>query len=110
MNFVGLLAVPPGVVMDIVTDPGESPVGTTVVTLESETTVNVVVTVPNFTAVAKVNPVPVIVTGVPTEPLGGVKLVIFGFTLNVWGLVSVVAPVVTVTAPVLAPTGTTAAK
>jgi len=53
VNFVGLLAVPPGVVMDIVTAPGASPEGTSAVTSESETTVNVVAfTVPNFTAVA----------------------------------------------------------
>jgi hypothetical protein len=96
--------------MDIVTDPGASPDGTTVVTCESETTVNVVVTVPNFTAVAKVNPVPLSVTGVPSVPLGGVKLVIFGFTLNVCGLVSFVEPVVTVTVPVFAPTGTVAVR
>ncbi len=38
--------------MDIVTGPGESPDGTSAVTFESETTVNVASTVPNFTAVA----------------------------------------------------------
>jgi hypothetical protein len=39
--------------MDIVTAPGESPDGTSAVTFESETTVNVVAgTVPNFTAPA----------------------------------------------------------
>src|SRR5260370_29881483 len=44
------------------------------------------------------------------EPLDGEKLVIFGFTLKVCGLVSVVEPVVAVTAPVMAPTGTFAVR
>ena len=53
VNFVGLFAVPPGVVRNIVTGPGERPDGTSAVTFESETTVNVVAgTVPNFTVVA----------------------------------------------------------
>jgi len=46
------LAGPPSVVMDIVTVPAASPDGTSAVTSESETTVNVVAfTVPNFTEV-----------------------------------------------------------
>ena len=53
MNFFGLL---PGAVMEIVTAPAASPDGTTAVTFESETTVNVVAfTVPNFSAVAWVH-------------------------------------------------------
>jgi hypothetical protein len=53
VNFVGLLAVPPGVVMEAGTTPAASPDGTTAVTCESETTVNVVAfTVPNFTVLA----------------------------------------------------------
>jgi hypothetical protein len=51
VNFVGLLAVPPGVVLEIVTAPGANPEGTTAVTCESDFTVNVVAfMVPNFTA------------------------------------------------------------
>ncbi len=53
VNFVGLLADPPGVVMEIGTAPAASPDGTTAVTCESETTVKVVAfTVPNFTVEA----------------------------------------------------------
>ena len=53
VNFVGLFAAPPGVVMEIGTNPAASPDGTTAVTCESETTVSVVAfTVPNFTVVA----------------------------------------------------------
>jgi hypothetical protein len=53
VNFVGLFAVPPGVVMEIVTAPAANPDGTTAVTFESDSTVNVVAfTVPNFTAAA----------------------------------------------------------
>src|ERR1700722_14787063 len=97
--------------MDIVTAPGESPEGTSAVTSESETTVNVAAfTVPNFTVVAWIKPEPLIVTSVPIGPLGGEKVVIFGLTLKVCGLVRVVEPVVTVTAPVCAPVGTTAVR
>jgi hypothetical protein len=50
VNFVGLLPVPPGVVMEIVTALGANPAGTFAVTCESDFTVNMVAfTVPNFT-------------------------------------------------------------
>lgn len=50
MNFVGLFAAPPGVVMEIATALGANPAGTFAVTCESDFTVNVVAfTVPNFT-------------------------------------------------------------
>jgi hypothetical protein len=53
VNLVGLLAVPPGVVIEITTAPAANPDGTSAVTSSSETTVNVVAfTVPNFTVVA----------------------------------------------------------
>jgi hypothetical protein len=53
VNFVGLSAVPPGVVIEITTAPAANPDGTSAVTSSSETTVNLVAfTVPNFTAVA----------------------------------------------------------
>ena len=65
-------------------------------------------TPPNVTFVVCVSPVPVSTTGVPTGPLGGLKLVTVGVTRNAVLLVSVVAPVVTVTFPVKAPAGTVA--
>src|SRR5580700_10605867 len=102
-----LVAVPPGVVIAIF--PVIAPVGTSAVTSVSEFTVTVVaVTPPNVTLDVCVSPLPVIITGVPTGPLGGVKLVIAGVTRNFLMLVSVVAPVVTVTDPVSAAAGTVA--
>ena len=54
------------------------------------------------------NPVPVIVTAVPTGPLVGVKLVIVGagITVNEEPLVAVPPGVSTAIAPVAAPAGT----
>jgi hypothetical protein len=53
VNFIGLSAVPPGVVIEITTAPAANPDGTSAVTSSSETTVDVVAfTVPNFTVVA----------------------------------------------------------
>src|ERR1035437_2013576 len=55
-------------------------------------------------------PEPVIVTFVPTGPLGGVKLVMPGINLNCLLLVSVPDGVVTVTKPVVPLAGTTAVR
>jgi hypothetical protein len=64
----------------------------------------------NFTAVAPVKFVPVIVTLMPTAPLVGKKLVIVGvkLTVKLVALVAVPAEVVTAIGPVVAPAGTVA--
>ena len=67
-------------------------------------------TPPNVTLVAPVKLVPVIVTGVPTDPLVGLKLRIAGVTRNILLLVSVPPGVVTVTEPVVALAGTNAVR
>lgn len=88
MKFVELLADPPLVVMTIF--PVTAPVGTFAVTWVSEFTVTVVAaTPPNVTFVVCVSPVPVSTTGVPTEPLVGLKLGKVGVTRNLLLLVSV---------------------
>jgi hypothetical protein len=54
---------------------------------------------------------PVIIIGVPAPaPLVGVKLMIYGITLNFLLLFSVPPGVVTVTKPVVAPSGTIAVR
>lgn len=65
-NFVGLLALPVGVFTTIF--PVAVPEGTVAVIWVFESTVNVATTPPNFTRVAPVKSVPVIVTVVPTGP------------------------------------------
>ena len=74
-----LVALPPLVVTAIL--PVVAPVGTVAVIFESEFTVNEADTLLNVTFVACVRPVPLIVTEVPTEPLGGVKVLSVGVTL-----------------------------
>jgi hypothetical protein len=64
---------------------------------------------PNFTAVAPVKLVPVIITVVPAMPVAGVKLVILGSTLKFVALVAVPAALTMLSLPVVAPTGTSAA-
>ncbi len=58
--------------------PVVAPAGTDVLMWVSFVTVYVAAVPLNFTALALVNPVPVITTGVPTGPLVGLKLVIVG--------------------------------
>src|SRR5580704_5059966 len=78
---VPLLPVPPIVVTAI--GPVMAPVGTLVVIFVAEFTVNVVaLTPPNVTFDAPVKPVPIIVTGVPTEPDVGLNEVSAGGTLK----------------------------
>ncbi len=60
-------------------------------------------TPPNVTFVVWVRLTPVIVTGVPTGPFGGLKLVIFGVTRKATLLLSIPLGVVTSTVPVVAP-------
>ena len=64
----------------------------------------------NFTAVAAVKFVPVIVTLLPTVPLMGLKLVIVGglVTVNEVVLVAVPAGVLTLNVPLVAVAGTVA--
>jgi hypothetical protein len=62
----------------------------------------------NVTAVVPVKFKPLIVTAVPTAPLGGVKLVIVGATVKSVALVAVPPSVVTLTGPDVAPVGTVA--
>ena len=65
----------------------------------------------NFTAVAPVKFVPLIVTLAPTAPRIGVKLVIVGaapVTVKLPALVAVPLAVVTLSGPVVAPAGTVA--
>src|ERR1700674_190797 len=76
MNGVGEVAVPPGVVTLIT--PVVAPAGTEVLMWESSVTLTVAALPLNVTAVAPVNPVPVITTDVPTDPLVGLKPVIVG--------------------------------
>ncbi len=86
--------------------PVVAPVGTVVEICVSEFTVKVAAVPLKATAVVCVKPLPVMVTGVPTEPLVGLKLVIFGVTLKTAIVLRVVEPVVTVILPVSAPAGT----
>lgn len=108
-KLVALLAFPPGVLMTIF--PVSAPLGTTAATCVSESTVKLVAaTPPNVTFLVCVRLAPVIVTDVPTIPVGGVKLAICGVTRNLWLLFSVPPGVATDTKPVIAPAGTVAAR
>src|SRR2546427_1297722 len=106
VKLEALVAVPPGVVTLIV--PVVAPVGTVAVICVAELTVNVAVVPLNFTAVAPVNAVPVIVTLAPIAPLVGEKLVMEGGGMTVKGLaLGPVPPAgVTLMVPVVAPLGT----
>jgi len=108
MKLVALETDPPFVVTAIL--PVVAPVGTVAVICMSESTVKVAEVPLKVTLLACVSPVPEIVTGVPTAPLGGVNEAIVGFTLKFCALVSVVVPVVTVTGPVRTPEGTVALR
>src|SRR5579871_1788797 len=109
VKLVLLEAVPPGVVTVIF--PVTAPVGTVAVIWVSEFTVKLVAaTPPNVTFVACVRLTPVMVTGVPTAPEVGLKVLTCGVTLNFLLLRSLPAGVVTVTAAVVAPAGTTAVR
>ena len=89
--------------------PVVAPLGTDELMCESSVTENAAPVPLNFTALAPVSPVPVIVTGVVTGPLSGLKVVIVGvgegLTVNCAD-VAVPPGVVTVMVPVLAPAGT----
>jgi hypothetical protein len=110
VKFVELVSVPLGVVTEI--GPVVAASGTVAVICVSESTLNVAETSLNFTAVAPVNALPVIVTLVPTGPLVGENDVICGggaaLTTKSVALVAVPAGVVTLIGPVCAPFGTVA--
>src|SRR2546428_12350333 len=74
VKLVVLVAVPPGVVTR--SGPVVAPVGTVARIAVSEVTVKLALAPLNVTAVAPVKAVPLIVTVVPTCPLGGVKRVV----------------------------------
>ena len=82
VNALLLAAVPPGAVTLI--GPLVAAAGTVAVICVSLFTVYTVTAVPlNFTAVAPVNPLPVMDTTVPTVPLAGLKLLIAGAATTV---------------------------
>lgn len=81
MKLVLLTALPPFVVTAIL--PVVAAVGTVPVICVSELTVKLADSPWNVTFVVCVNPVPVIVTGVPTGPLGGENEINVGVTLNI---------------------------
>jgi hypothetical protein len=108
VKLLAEVAVPPGVVTEIL--PVVAPLGTVAVICVAVFTVNVADLPLNFTAVAPVRLVPVIVTEVPTGPLVGVKVVIVGAgtVVTAKSLDEVALPfgVVTEILPVVAPLGT----
>src|SRR5690242_12617853 len=109
VNDAVLVPVPAGVVTAI--GPVVAPVGTVAVIWVPEVTVNVAAATPlKVTAVAPVNPVPVMLTDVPGGPEVGVNEVTAGaaVTVNEAVLVPVPAGVVTAIGPVVAPVGTVA--
>jgi hypothetical protein len=67
----------------------------------------VVLTPPKATLVVPVKLLPVVTTGIPTDPLPGLKLSTTGVTRN-FALFNVPLGVSTATRPVLAPDGTVA--
>jgi hypothetical protein len=105
-----LVATPPGVVTEV--GPVLACAGTTVSIWRSEITSNVAGSLANATDEALVNPVPVIVTGVPTGPLNGRNDKIVGVgeevTVKSSNDAPVPAPSVTEIGPVVAPVGTVA--
>ena len=101
------MVVPEGVVTEMV--PLVAEFGTVAETWSSSVTLNDALLPLNFTAVAPVNPVPVLPTFAPIGPEVGVKLAIVGGgKLTVKFVVEVAVPpgVVTVIFPVTAPAGT----
>ena len=110
LNPVTLVAVPPGVVTEIV--PLVAPAGAVVVIEVGLTTVKAAAVPLKETALTPMKPVPVSVTLVPTGPAVGAKAEIVGMGLGVTvklsTLVAVPPGVVTETVPVVAPAGTTA--
>src|SRR5206468_9993996 len=111
VNDPELVPVPAGLLTATV--PVLAPAGTVAVMLESEATVNVAGVPLKLTAVAKVNPLPVIVTDVPTGPEAGASEETDGGepgTGNDPALAPVPAGLLTATFPERAPAGTVSVK
>ena len=111
VKFVALVAVPPAVVTVIL--PVVAPAGTVATICVAVFDVIVAVVPLNFTEVAPVRFVPVMVTEVPTGPEVGVNDVMVGLaqlppTVKVPELRAEVTLFVTVSFPVTAPVGTAA--
>lgn len=108
VNVDALVPVPPGVVTEI--GPLVAPEGTVAVICVSRLTVKVALVPLNFTDVAPLNALPVMVTVTPVPPLVGVNPLIAGggMTVKFAELVPVPPGVVTPITPVLAPDGTVA--
>lgn len=107
VNELGDVAVPPAAVTEIV--PVVAPFGTAAAIWLASVTENVADVPWNFTLVAPVKFVPVIVTLVATGPLAGEKLAIVGpakFTVKLFAEVAVPADVTIVIFPVVALAGT----
>ena len=109
VKMAELVAAPPGVMTAIL--PVFAPLGTLAVTSVSEfTTTTVALTPPNVTLLVCVRLTPLMVTGVPTDPLIGVKLLIVGVTRKFMLLFKSPLGIATVTIPVFAPAGTVAVR
>src|SRR5437879_9640060 len=110
VKLLALVAVPPGVVT--LSGPVVAPLGTVAEIEVEEVAVKLALVPLKVTAVAPVKFVPVIVTGVPTGPLVGTKLVIVGglttVTVKLVALVAVPPGVVTLSGTDVDPTGTVA--
>lgn len=108
VNFVELVAVPPGVVTEIV--PVFAPLGTVADICVAELTVNDAFLPPNRTLDAPAKFVPVTVTCVPAGPFGGLKPLIVGTPTSVklFPLTATPPGAVTEIGPVLAFAGTVA--
>ena len=98
-----LVAVPPAVVT--LSGPVVTPAGAVAWIEVAEATEKPAATPLNFTALAPVKFVPVIVTTVPAPPFVGVKLAIVGGTTKFAELVAVPPGVVTLSGPVVTPAG-----
>src|SRR5204863_2135385 len=103
-KLVELVASPPGVFTWM--GPVNAPCGTVAVIWVQESTVYTAAVALNFTPVAPVNAVPVMVTEDPTCPDGGLNPVMVGTTLKMDAEVAVPAGMVTEMGPVVAPVGT----
>jgi hypothetical protein len=88
--------------------PVFAPAGTVALMEVAEISVKAALTFPNLTSMVPRKFRPLIVTTVPTGPLGGVKPVTLGPTLKLIELMSVPFGVTTVTGPLFAPLGTVA--
>lgn len=106
VKLVALVLVPPALMT--VKAPVLAPEGTVAVIWVGESTVKVAGVPLKLRLVAPVKLSPTIVTGVPTEPLLGLKLLMVGATVKLSRLDAVPPGVVTEIGPVVAPLGTVA--